>query len=432
MLERPPREREWVSWTGVLLWSLLIFAFVPLARAIRDAVSEHSGPEIYTFGVIIVVVIAALAMAVSLRRRPKFSAGQVIWLLLVAAIYILYTIFMKGAEIEAIHFILYGFLGLLCFRALSHRVRDAGIYLAAAILAAIVGMLDEALQWAMPKRTWALQDIWIDFVGGALMQVAIAMGLRPAIISGGVSPGSIRLVSRLAVAALVLLGASALNTPPRIAWYAERVPALAFLETNDSVMLEYGYRHEAPETGVFRSRLTLEELREADRERAEEGGRILAAYRERERYGEFLQLYTPVNDPFLHEARVHMFRRDRFLERADEAFAAGGVIVPLGRRAPPAHEDEPEELMSVAYRENQILERHFGGVLHASGLNWDAETLERVRANMRPDYAYDSWVSRDLITEVSEGKVLLFFGIAIVGVLVLGGLLGRERPRREG
>ena len=235
-------------------------------------------------------------------------------------------------------------------------------------------------------------------------------------------------LSRTALCALVLLGASALNTPPRIAWYADRVPALAFLKTNESVMLEYGYRYEEPETGVFRSRLTLEELRRADRERAQEGGPILAQYKERERYGEFLALYTPVNDPFLHEARVHMFRRDRFLERAEQTLANGGVaVVEPDQRPPPKHEDEYEEQMTVAYRENQILERYFPGVLEASGLAWSEETTARVRAAVLPDYQYDSWVSRPLITEYSETQVLLFFLAMIGGVLLLGWVYGRER-----
>ena len=427
MLDRPPREKEWVSWTAVLLWSVLIFAFVPLARAIRDVVSQYSGPEIYTYAVIGVVVLAAVLMAVSQLRRARVGLVQFAWLLAVAAAYILYTVFLKGAAIEAMHFVLYGLLGFLVYRALSHRVHDTGIYFAAAIAGAIVGMLDEALQWAAPKRFWALQDIWIDFVGAALMQVAIAQGLRPTIIARGFSPASVRLVSRLAAVALVLLAITALNTPPRIAWYSSQIPALAFLQTNESVMLEYGYRYETPETGVFRSRLTLEALRQADRERAVDGGRLLAEYRERDRYGEFLSLYTPVNDPFLHEARVHLFRRDRFLERAERNLA--GVPPEPGARVPPPHEDEAEEQMTVAYRENQILERYFGGVLRESGLAWSPETLARVRAHVLPDYAYDSWVSRDLITEVSERQVMLGFGVALAGVLLLGGLYGRERRR---
>lgn len=424
MLERPPQEKEWVSWTAAVLWSLLIFALVPVARAIQTFVAEVSGPEIYTFAVIAMVVLGAAAMTVYQVRRTRIERAGLLWLLLVAAVYVLYTIFLRGAKIEALHFILYGVLGLLLYRALTHRVRDLGIYFAAAILGAIVGTLDEALQWVTPKRWWGLQDIWIDFVGAALMQVAIAMGLRPTIISRRLSAASIRLVSRLAAVALLLLGVSALNTPPRIAWYSSQIPVLAFLQTNESVMLEYGYRYEDPETGVFRSRLRLEDLRRADHERAEEGGRILAQYKDRERYGEFLELYTPVSDPFLHEARVHLFRRDRFLERAE-----GIGETEADTRAPPEHEDEFQEQMTVAYRENQILERYFTGVLRESGLAWSAETLARVQAEVLPDYEYDSWVSRKVITGISEGQVLLLFVAAIVGVLAIGWIYGRERPR---
>jgi hypothetical protein len=426
MFERPPKEKEWVSWTAVVLWSLLIFGLVPVARAIEALVAKVSGPKIYTFAVIAMVVLGAAAMGVYQARQTRIERAGLFWLLLVASIYVLYTIKLRAARIEALHFILYGVLGLLMFRALTHRVRDLGIYLAAAVLGAIVGTLDEALQWITPKRSWGLQDIWIDFVGIALMQVAIALGLRPTIISTSLSAASIRLVSRLTAVALVLLGLSALNTPPRIAWYSSQIPFLAFLKTNESVMLEYGYRYHEPETGVFRSRLTLEEVRRADHERAEEGSRILAQYQDRERYREFLELYTPVSDPFLHEARVHLFRRDRFLEWAEGTGETGPETYAL-----PAHEDEFREQMTVAYRENQILERYFAGVLRASGLAWSADTLARVRAQVLPDYEYDSWVSRAVITEIGEGQVLLLFAVAIAGVLAIGQIYGRERPRPE-
>jgi VanZ family protein len=423
MFERPPQEKDWTSWAAVVLWSLLIFGLVPVARAIESLVAKVSGPEIYTIAVILVVVLGAAAMTIYQVRETRIDRAGLFWLLLVASVYVVYTIQLRAAKIEALHFILYGVLGLLLYRALTHRVRDIGIYFAAAILGAVVGILDEALQWITPKRSWGLHDIWIDCVGAALMQVAIAMGLQPAIISKRLSAASIRLVSRLAAVALLLLGLSVLNTPPRIAWYSSQIPALAFLKTNESVMLEYGYRYEEPETGVFRSRLTLEELRQADHERAEEGGRILAQYQDRERYREFLELYTPVNDPFLHEARVHLFRRDLFLDRAE------GTGEPRPKtRAIPEHVDEFQEQMTVAYRENQILERYFSGVLRESGLAWRAETLDRVRAEILPDYGYESGVSRSVITEISEWQLLLLFVVAIVGVLAAGQIYGRERP----
>ncbi len=38
MFARPPAQREWVSWLSVVVWSLLIFATIPLARAIERVV----------------------------------------------------------------------------------------------------------------------------------------------------------------------------------------------------------------------------------------------------------------------------------------------------------------------------------------------------------------------------------------------------------
>jgi len=424
MLERPPREKEWLSWTAAVLWSFLIFAFVPLARTIEHLVTQVSGPEIYTYVVIGIVLLGAAAMVVYKARRSRIDRAGLIWLLGVGAAYVLYTVYRDGAKVEALHFILYGVLGLLLYRALVHRVRDYGIYFAAAILGAIVGILDETLQWLTPERYWGLGDIWIDFAGVILMQIAIAMGLRPAIVSQSLSAASIHLVSRVAAVALLLLGLSALNTPPRIAWYSSQIPGLSFLKGNKGVMLEYGYRYEDPETGVFRSRLAPEALREADRARAAEGGRILAEYRDEERYDEFLALYTPASDPFLHEARVHVFRRDRFLARADGTEKSDPSARPL-----PAHEDEASEQMTVAYRENRILELYFSNVLRESGLAWDAATRARVEAEVLPDYAYDSWVSRQVVTVIGERELLLLFAAAILGILALGRIYGRERPR---
>jgi hypothetical protein len=104
--------------------------------------------------------------------------------------------------------------------------------------------------------------------------------------------------------AIVLLALCLLTTPARIHWYASRIPGLDFLITNESVMFEYGYLYRDAETGAFRSRLDPAALRASDTSRGAEAARILDAYPDA-RYREFLRTYTPVSDPFVHEARVH-------------------------------------------------------------------------------------------------------------------------------
>ena len=45
---------------------------------------------------------------------------------------------------------------------------------------------------------------------------------------------------------------------------------------------------------------------------------MLDAYHTPAVYDEFLSIYTVTADPFLHEARVHLFRRDRYRHTAAE------------------------------------------------------------------------------------------------------------------
>ena len=304
----------------------------------------------------------------------------------------------------------YGVLSVLLFRAFTHRVRDYSIYFAAAITGTIVGMIDETIQWLTPGRYFGLRDIWLNFTAVALVQTALAAGVRPEIVSGWPDGTSLRRSCRLGAVAVAYLGFCFLNTPDRIAWYTAQLPGLDFIKYNSSIMTEYGYLHGDATTGLFRSRLDAGELRRLARARAEEGGRILERYRNREQYLEFLGIYTPVTDPFLHEARVHLFRRDVHLEHARNA------------------EGDLQFDFTVAYWENRILEEYFGGLLHASSYSWPAGLEAEIRENAQTDKTYISWASHHLITALSQQQIFWFFLSAVVGLLLLGAYFGKRAP----
>jgi len=69
----------------------------------------------------------------------------------------------------------------------------------------------------------------------------------------------------------------------------------------------------------------------------------LNRYRSDSTYSDFLQKYTPVNDPFLHEARVHLFWRDRYIREAE---------------AEKENEEIYHDRIMVAYRENLIMKKY--------------------------------------------------------------------------
>jgi hypothetical protein len=280
-------------------------------------------------------------------------------------------------------------------------VRDPMIYLAAGWLGAILGTMDEILQWATPRRVFGWRDVWLNIEAIGLIQILLAAGLRPAFVRGAVVLRSVRMVCRLGVLYLALLALGLSNTPSRVDRYTRRWPVLEGLRHTFSMMTEYGYRHEEPGAGTFFSRFTREQLRRLDRERAEEAATRLREFRDPGKYEEFLQTWTPVNDPFTHEAGVRLFRRDRYAAWAWEW-----------------RHDLPALVFyaTVAWRENQILERFYGHMLRASGNTWDASFTERVKEHHDPGRPYVSPVSATLITRLTEGQVRCLF---LMGILMM-------------
>ena len=402
MLNQPPREREWLSWLAVAAWTLAIYLTIPLARAIQSWVTEHWGRSAFLYG-----VFAALAAGAGLALLSlAFSRGpgrgrSAAWVAGIAVLYAFLSWRLRANPEEAVHFIEYGILGFLLFRAFSRRVRDPLVYLAAGWLGAILGTTDEIIQWMTPRRVFGLRDVWLNVQAVGLVQVLLAAGLRPAYVRGPVSAHSVRLVCGLGAAHLVLLVLCLSNTPPRVDCYTRRWPALAPLRYTYSMMAEYGYRHHDPEVGVFFSRFRRDDLRSLDRARAEEAAARLDEFRDPARYEEFLRTWTPVTDPFTHEARVHLFRRD---QNAERAWAMRG---------------DPEALRghaTVAWRENRLLELYFGNTLRLSGCVLPERASRLLDEHHDPARPYTSPVSASLITRLTERQVREAF---LAGVLAL-------------
>jgi hypothetical protein len=400
-----------MSWLYVAIWSLVIFATIPVARVLQKFVSQRWGRETFTYVVLVGILMAFGSSIFYLRRLRAASRSSYFWLFATAAVFVGYTIYLRKAPEEAVHFLQYGVLGILTYRALAHRFHDASIYLAGAIICGIIGMLDEIIQWLTPARYWGLHDVWLNFVAGSLVQIGIAKGLTPSIIRGLPSRRNLQVLCRLGMAAVVLLGLSLLNTPELIGWYADRIPCLGFLKTNESMMTEYGYLYIDRDMGRFRSRFSPAELRQSDLKRAKEVAELLNRYQNRDTYRNFLKIYTPVTDPFVHEARVHLFRRDYYF-RVSKKWTNNQEVY--------------SNYLTIAFRENQIMEKFFPNTLHHSAYVWSAEKLALAKKHLKHDREYESRVSRKLITHVSKGQLGSFLIVLIIGLALLNFYFGRS------
>lgn len=418
MFQTPPREKPWLSWGVFVLWSVVIFCAIPFARALQRWVAGHWGANALRWISIAVIVGAAVAAGFYLWRRVRQQPWRnLFWLTASVGVFVYLSLEKMKTPGEAVHFIEYGFLGLLAFRALAHRLRDGLIYPAALLLCTLVGTADEILQWMTPGRYWDVRDIGHNAVAAALAQVTLAGGMRPPFIGGPIASRSVRTVGLLVALQLLLLGLCASNTPVAVDWYTDRLPRLDFLRHGDSPMSEYGCRHEDPDVGRFYSRFAIEDLRWLDGQRAADAGPVIAYYLSEGTYSNFLQRYTSSVDPFLHEAMVHVFRRNHY-----------EAVIWKHRGDEKMHRLH----CTVAYRENQILEKYFPATLAAAGQHWPAERLQPLVPFLRADRVYKSEVSKHLITHVSEREIWIIIANLLGLDVLLVLLAGRARQAGRG
>ncbi|MCU0303955.1 MAG: VanZ family protein [Thermoanaerobaculales bacterium] len=401
-----PRNRQWLA---VAVWVAVIYTAIPFVRVLRDAARARW--DLGSVSLVVAALLAASAVggAICLRRSGTgLRPGALGWLALVTLALVLWAYGLRRVPEESVHLVEYGALAVLLHRALRSSIPDPAVFAAAAIVGAMVGTVDEAIQWVVPSRTWDWRDVAINAGAGALVQLglwrAVWMPVRR------VSASSLRLLLRLAAAALLLVTLCLANTPARVARYAPRLPHAGHLTSTLNPMAEYGRRHLVPGIGAFASRLTLDELAENDRRRADEAAATVDAYLHR--YGEFLDTWPVADDPFTYELRVHLFARDRNLAKAREAGATGS---------------EAREHLSIAWSENLLIERFFSASLARSAYPWGETLRQRVDSTRDPDHRFVSAVGSHLITIAPEGALRVVLLAAVVGLLAIDRARGRAR-----
>ncbi len=408
MFDRPLREPEPRSWTYAVFWAGLTFVTVPYVRVGVTYVSENLGESFFTYKVAAFVVLAAIWALYSIRNRMTLSSF--LWLTGVSGL-IVYLAFglAGGSPVEAIHYVQYGTLSILLFRAFSHRIRDYSIYVAVTLTGTLAGMIDETIQWLTPDRIFDLRDVWLNFKATALVQIGLAAGIRPKLISGLPGLNSLRRLCILSAATLGYLGLCLQNTPERVAWYASNVPGFGFVDPFRNIMVEYGHLHGEPKTVSFRSRLTLEELRQSAARHKEEGHPDLDYIHERETAGGYNFRELLFKNVYLYEGRLHQLRRDQRLTRAQDTEEEG-------RRA---------RDFAAAHWENVILKDHFFDLLKGTRYEWSPEMETEVRTNADLAGSYHSSISTHLLVTFSS-RQLAFACFGGVVMFLLGAVFCRR------
>jgi len=400
-------EDELTSWLWAGLWLLAIYVSIPLARDIQEFVRSHLTSHVFSW-ITVGMVFAAGAMILQRVRsaRLKMRGSQVVILLMIGIIFCLLVWNLRANPEEAFHFVQYGVLSYLLFRALRHRFSSRSIYLVALALGTGAGAVDELIQWVVPRRFFDFRDILINATAVFLVQVAILAGIRPVTVRAVFDRAGLRVFCGLGMIISLLFVYMTANTPRIWDLYKRDVPMWGKI---DEVLVEYGYRIEDPEIGVFNSRLHPAELASQDATNGAQVARILDRHPGTDDRFFALVLRRPAyRFPFLIEARMHLYTRDRFV---------------LDARLPSASPDQIRVAASGADRENRIMEQYFPVTFSNAHYKWDAETEAFVRAHADRNHPFKSPVARHLTTRISGPVAIsipaaVFFAFLIAQIMM--------------
>jgi VanZ family protein len=262
MFTTKPIESEKLSWVFVILWILTIYLCIPIARAMQRVVEQGVGREAFIWIVsayLVLLTLFGFFYVFKFRLQGK-SALRLFWLFICAALFAYWAWTLRTNPERTIHFVQYGTLSILMYRAFVHRIRSLTIFFLCVLACSIVGTLDEIIQWATPGRYFDYEDIFINFGAAALVQFGIALGIKPKIVNYRLRESGFSLFCNLAILHLLLLGATFSNTPDRVDRYASSINSLSFLMSNPSVMAEYGYKYESPVGGHLITRFSEKQL----------------------------------------------------------------------------------------------------------------------------------------------------------------------------
>jgi len=408
-----PRSDEATSWTLAGLWLLMIYVTIPLARTIQEFIRDHGGKTVFMWITFVAFGLAtAWVVRAVWRKELVLTTQRSIILLIILGIFSWMTWSLRANPEEALHFVQYGVLSLLLHRALCHRIGDVSIYLAGFMLGSCFGIIDELIQWVVPKRFFDFRDIGINALAVMLVQLAVGVGIRPAIIHNRmVGSTGFRIGFAVMFLNLLMLLFCISNTPAFRDLYANHFPGVAGI--ND-MTVEYGYFYEDAETGGFKSRLKPEELARQDRERYAEVIPTLNEFKNDRQYMYFMSKAKAFKDPLMVEARVHIFRRDRYAKLSRET----------------RHDEKLKRShAAVAFQENLILEKYFSNTLKHSRYVWPDEVRTSFGELSRDVPRQTSPVSSALVTKIGQGKLT---GI-LAGLMVfsLAGLIWSFRRKKN-
>jgi hypothetical protein len=307
-----------------------------------------------------------------IRNRRALRYGAIVAALLLGTAYASWNA-QGNPEVDAVervHFVEYGLITLLFYRAWRPR-GDVSMFVLPLVAGIAVGTLEEWLQWFIPGRVGDMRDVFLN-IAAIICGLLFSVGVDPPAAGAlQIRPGSLRRIGVVAAAVALLLATFVYS-------------------------VHLGVEIRDPDTGRFRSRYEAATLVRIGQDRLVVWRNEPPIERPRSRSRE---------DQYMSEGLLHVHERNRRWEAAD---------------------------LAAAWAENLILEKYYAPILDTpsyisrTGHRWPAEQRADAEQRLGAARSAGAFESR---ADVAEGRHFIrpwppavFWVIVLLAVAVI--LLG--------
>ena len=161
----PKRQLRRKYWAWAIGWTLAIYATLSVVRPVCEFLKK-----VIPFGLWVNIFFAVCLCGITILffRKYKMTDGFGYVLLLLILSGYAYGLATIPHPEEKIHFIEYGILAYLVFRALRLDHGAGAAYAGALALTAALGWVDEGIQHLLPNRYYQTSDVALNAVSGLL------------------------------------------------------------------------------------------------------------------------------------------------------------------------------------------------------------------------------------------------------------------------
>lgn len=178
--DRPPRA---LPWALLCLWTILLYAGLPLAPRLWEALRAIFPETSFLLAWVLLGILLLLLLAGLVRRRPAPTGRACLLLAGWTAAFALCIAALSRYPVEPLHAAEYVVLALLARWAFQAAFQGKTAWTGPFVFSSFVGVTEEALQWWIPTRVFDVRDIVLNLCAvffGLLLAALLEYGQRAA------------------------------------------------------------------------------------------------------------------------------------------------------------------------------------------------------------------------------------------------------------